>query len=268
MSYVRIIACLLYSDGKLVQSINFRHPVVIGNAITKIQYFNSWQADEIYLINISKNESSLNKFYEVVEQLSKISFIPLAIGGWIKSKDQARYLLSIGADKIILNTQGFKNPNLITNLANEFGSQFVSVSIDSKKFNNNDEVFINRGSESTGIKTLDWCIEAEKYGAGEIFLNSIDHDGLRKGYNINLMKNVKENIKIPLVCFGGIWEWSHLSNAIDNGMDALGIGNVLHFREHSIIHAKKYLKNNGYNVRKPEFFNYNYSRNPNYDDVL
>ena len=82
------------------------------------------------------------------------------------------------------------------------------------------------------------------------------------------MKNVKENIKIPLVCFGGIWEWSHLSNAIDNGMDALGIGNVLHFREHSIIHAKKYLKNNGYNVRKPEFFNYNYSRNPNYDDVL
>jgi imidazole glycerol-phosphate synthase subunit HisF len=251
----RLIAVLLYKDENLVQSINFTHPVAIGNAITKIKFYNSWSVDEIILINISRDKSSKKSFFNVVDELSSKSFLPLTVGGWIENVNDIKKFLTLGADKVIINTEAFQNPNFFKKSAEIFGSQCIVLSIDVKKKDNMYEVILDRGRKSTGIDVLEWSKKAEKLGAGEIFLNSIDHDGARKGYDLNLLKKIKKNITIPLIAFGGAWEWSHFVDAFKEcDVDAVAAGNIFHFREHSTKLAKDYLIKSGLNVRKIKFF--------------
>ena len=265
----RIIGVLIYKDGKIYQSINFKLTNQIGNAITKIEYYNSWSVDEIILLNVEREDKDKKSFYELLDQLSKRTFVPITIGGWIKSVDDAKMYQRAGADKISINSMAVKDPNLIDHLSKEFGSQFIVLSIDAKKIKNEYYVVIDRGREITDLKVKDWVVEAENRGIGEIFLNCIDHDGARKGYNLELLKLIREEINVPLIAFGGAWEWKHLYQAIDEcDVDAVALGNILHFKEQSVKMAKNYLFKKDINVREPSFFKYLKTRKPTYKDVL
>ena len=265
----RLIPVLIYNDGKLVQSINFKHPMAIGNALTKISFFNKWSVDEIILLDVARERKNREKFYQVISNLSKKCFVPLSVGGWIQDLNEIEFLLNIGADKIITNTQSFENHKFLKEAAIKFGSQSIVVSIDAKYLNDQYFVFIDRGRKKTNVNPVDWAIKCEKLGAGEIFLTSIDNDGSRKGYDLKLMSLVTKKIDIPVIGFGGVWEWQHLVDGVTiGGLEGLGVGNVFHFKEHSTKDAKKYLRNKNIDIRENEYFNIQDKYIQSYKDVL
>tara|TARA_Y100000748_G_scaffold237189_1_gene201220 strand:+ start:331 stop:1140 length:810 start_codon:yes stop_codon:yes gene_type:complete len=265
----RLIPVLIYREGKLVQSINFKHPMAIGNAITKIDFYNTWSVDEIILLDVGRQKKDRQKFIEVIEGLSRMSFVPLTVGGWITSTDEIENLLHKGADKVSINTACFENPEFITDASSRFGSQCIVVSIDSKTTDIGHEVHIDRGRTPTGVLTVEWAKKAQKMGAGEILLTSIDNDGSRKGYDLELMKEVSSNVNIPVIAFGGVWTWDHLVDGVNiGGVEAVGVGNVFHFMEHSTKKAKEYMIENKVDMRESIFFKIKTDRKPKYNEVL
>jgi cyclase len=258
----RLIACLLYKDGQLVESINFSRFLIVGNAIMAVQHFNAWGVDEIVFLDINREENysfnrndvhynnNLKDFSEVIKYVSKSAFVPITAGGGIRSIDDMRKYLSVGADKISINTAAIEKPELITEGSKIFGRQCIVVSIDAKKsLDGEHKVMKNFGKDDTDIEVCDWAKQVEKAGAGEIFLTSIDKDGSLKGYDIPLMKKVVES-NIPVIASGGVGDWSHLVEGIkDSGVSAVSVGNKFHFTEHSTMHAKKFLKESGIDVR-------------------
>lgn len=259
----RLIACLLLQDGQLVESINFSRFLVVGNAIMAVQHFNAWGVDEIVFLDINreknydfwrndvKYDNTLTQFKDVIKYVSKSSFVPITAGGGICTVDDMKMYLHAGADKISINTAAIKNPGLISEGAQIFGRQCIVVSIDVKKYPDGKyHVMTNFGKEDTGMEVVEWAKKAEDDGAGEIFLTSIDADGSLKGYDIDLIKSVVQNVKIPVIASGGVGDWKHLVEGIvDGGAAAVSVGNKFHFTEHSTMHAKKYLKDKGIDVR-------------------
>ena len=173
----RLIACLLWNNGNIVQSIGFRHTNSVGNAITAVDFFHTWAIDEIIILDVSRDDTQREKFFEIIQELSSRLFIPLTIGGKIRDTQTMRRLFRLGADKIALNTEAVKNSLLITEAATMFGNQAVVVSIDAKEKDGEYKVYIKQGSEPTGLDPVEWAKTAEQKGAGEIFLTSIDRDG-------------------------------------------------------------------------------------------
>lgn len=249
----RLIAVILVRDGRVVQSVKFKHTNVIHyDPIHAIESFNKWSIDEIVVLNVSRDESSKNEFVNVINKISIECFVPLAVGGWITDIDYARIILANGADKLIMNTYGFLHPEFISELAQKFGNQCVVVSIDSKKNEHGDEfVAIDRGRKITDLKPSDWAVKAELLGAGEIFINSIDFDGSRKGYNIDLIQSITSSVTIPVIAMGGVFTWEHLAEGITKaGADAVAAANIFHYTEHSTKKAKKFLLDSGLMFRK------------------
>lgn len=249
----RLIAVILINDGFVVQSVGFKHTNAIHyDPVIAIDSFNGWAVDEIVVLNVSRDENSKEDFLKTIQKISNSCFVPLSAGGYIKDVAYAKKLIANGADKIIVNTQAVNEPQLITSLAESLGSQCVIVSLDVKK---NEEgkviVAIDRGRVLTDLNPLQWIREAEKLGAGEIFINSIDHDGLRKGYFIELYKQISSIINIPLIVMGGVFTWEHLAEGIDIiDAQAVAAANIFHYTEHSTKKAKQYLLNKGLNFRK------------------
>ncbi|MDA9327256.1 imidazole glycerol phosphate synthase cyclase subunit [Flavobacteriaceae bacterium] len=232
----RLIAVILLRDGKVVQSVKFKHTNVIHyNAIHAIESFNRWAIDEIVILNVSKSDSSKNQFLETIDAISKTCFVPITVGGWIDSVEYASKLLASGGDKISINTHCFKNPKFISELSKKFGSQSVVVSIDSKKNDIGEEkVVIERGTKITHASPIQWAIECERLGAGEILINSIDHDGNRKGYNLPLIKSVVSKLSIPVIAMGGVLTWDHLiEGVIKTNPSGVAAANIFHYTEHS-----------------------------------
>ncbi|MBI1984662.1 MAG: imidazole glycerol phosphate synthase subunit HisF, partial [Candidatus Wildermuthbacteria bacterium] len=230
----RLIACLLWNNGYIVQSIHFRHTNSVGNAITAVDFFHTWAIDEIIILDVSRDESQREKFFEIIQEFSSRLFIPLTVGGKIRDKETMKRLFRLGADKICINTAAVKNPELIQKAATMFGNQAVVVSIDAKLNNGMYEVYINQGSESTGLDPMEWAKTAEQRGAGEIFLTSIDRDGSRKGYDLALTKSVSEAVSIPVIASGGVGEWQHFVDGIVQGKaDAVCAANIFHYFEQS-----------------------------------
>jgi len=249
----RLIAVILVRDGRVVQSVKFKHTNVIHyDAIHAIESFNRWAIDEIVVLNVSKEKESKEKFLEVINKISNECFVPLCVGGWVEDMEYARALLSNGADKFTVNTEAFNNPDFISTLAKKFGSQCVVVSIDSKKDEDGNEfVAINRGRDITETSTFDWAKKAEKYGAGELFVNSIDHDGNRKGYNLDLIDNVAKSANVPVIAMGGVLQWKHLVEGVNQtACSAVAAANIFHYTEHSTKKAKQALLNEELNFRK------------------
>ncbi len=249
----RLIAVILVRDGKVVQSVKFKHTNVIHyDPIHAIESFNRWAIDEIVVLNVSKEESSKDNFINIVNNISSSCFVPMAVGGWITELDYAKGLLANGADKIIVNTSAFYNPKFISDLAMKFGNQCVVVSIDAKRDESGNElVTIDKGSKITNKSATDWAKEAEKCGAGELFINSIDFDGNRKGYNKELIKEVSKNVSIPVIAMGGVFKWEHLAEGvIECNADAVAAANIFHYTEQSTRKAKKFLIEAGLNFRK------------------
>ncbi len=262
----RLIACLLWRDSMLVQSMGFKHTNSVGSAYTAVDFFNTWAIDEIVLLNVSRDQNSMVMFHEDLKELSKRCFVPLTVGGWINSVDDIRIFLKEGADKVAINTQAVKNPSFIKKAATLFGNQCIVVSIDAKINEKGEyEVFVNRGSSASGLSPFEWAKKVEELGAGEIFLTSIDNDGMRNGYDLNLLKGVSEAVNIPVIASGGVGNWTHLVDGIvKGGADAVSAANIFHYSEQSTTKAKNFLKSAGIDVREPEFYDVNVPRRPRY----
>jgi cyclase len=248
----RLIPVLILRDGVVVQSVRFSHTNIIhSRPAFAVEYFNKWAADEIFILDVSRDQSARQKFYEVVEAISHKCFVPLTVGGWVTSVDEVKKLLRSGADKITINTQAVRDPGFITACARVFGSQCTVVAIDVKKTDNGAcEVVIDRGREPTGLSPVDWAVRAEQSGAGEIYLTSIDRDGSRLGYDLDLIRSVATAVGIPVVAFGGVSIWQHLIEGIIEGhAEAVAAANVFHYTENSLKKAKEYMRQAGIDVR-------------------
>jgi imidazole glycerol-phosphate synthase subunit HisF len=254
----RLIVSLLYADGFIVQSCNFKHTNVVGSMQIAIEFFNVWEADEIIILNVSRNKSTFDTFVEHVGDVSKTSFLPLSIGGWIDSLEKAEKLFNSGADKIVINTAIFNNPSLIKNITNSFGVQSVVASIDVRMIDGSYLVFVDRGTKNTKIKILDWVNTVENLGVGEIYLTSIDCDGMKKGYDLELMKIVADNADVPVIAFGGVQNFHDMVLCLKNTkVEAVSAGNPFHYTEQSTRVCKNILIESGIDVRVPNNY-YNY----------
>ena len=193
----RLIACLLWRDGMLVQSKSFKHTNSVGNAYTAIDFFNTWSIDEIILLDVTREPNEREKFHRDLMELSARCFVPLSVGGWVNSVEEMRRLLSEGADKVVVNSGAFRNEAFIRDGAERFGKQCLVLSIDAKRVNGGHEVFIDRGRKGMGVSPVDWAKQAEEWGIGEIFLTSIDQDGSGNGYDLELIGNVAKAVNVP-----------------------------------------------------------------------
>lgn len=249
------MACLLWRDGAIVQSVGFEHTNIVGDAQTAVDFFNVWGIDEIVLLNVSREPDQREAFYVTVEELSKNCFVPLTVGGWVRNPDDIRALLSRGADKISTNTEAVRDPEFIERASETFGSQCITVSIDAKRTDDGEyQVVIDRGREPTGLRPDDWAREAEEWGAGEIFLTSIDQDGAQTGYDTELIRRVAGTVRIPVVASGGVGEWEHLVTGIEEGnASAVSVANRFHHIQHSTTKAKQHMLDTGLDVREPAF---------------
>lgn len=266
MKKKRLIPVLLLKNGFLVQSKGFKRYQNLGNPFAAVKRLSEWAADEIIYLDISTtNDYDLrrddqgypnwHKFSEIIQDVAKVTFMPLTIGGRIHTLAEATERFAVGADKISINTEMVQNPELITKMAAQFGSQAVVVSIDTKLTSGTYRVMINGGQRDSGREVLEWAMEAEKRGAGEILLNSVDRDGSRQGYDLELLSRVAGGVKIPVVALGGVGEWWHFAEALEKTpIDAVAAANIFHYSDQSVYFAKKYLYEKGFPVRPPVLF--------------
>lgn len=244
MPYPRVVAVVIVNRGVVVQSVNFRHTNPIhSDAIHAIEAFDAAAADEIVLLDVSREHDP--NFPDILEHVTSTCFIPVSAGGWITSLKYAHELVRRGADKLVVNTILADDPGLVTDLAETFGSQAVVASVDAR----GGEVWVDRGRRRIASDALTWAQRAVSLGAGEILLNEIDHDGARGGYDLPLLRKVCENVEVPVIAFGGVFEWQHLVEGLEAGASAVAAANIWHYTEGAIRKAKAYLREQGIEVR-------------------
>jgi cyclase len=247
----RLVACLLIREGLIVQSLGFRRYLPIGQPRFPIEFVSRWDVDEIVLLDMSAGPQGRLADTRALEALSRSCYVPLTVGGGIRNVDEVRRIIRAGADKASINTHALARPQLITEIADTFGVQCVVVSIDCRKeLGGSYQVYAASGMRPTGRTPASWAVEAEERGAGEIFLNSIDCDGARAGYDIALIQEVTQVVSIPVIACGGVGTYSHFAAAIlQGGASAAAAANIFHHHEHSTILAKAHLLKAGVNVR-------------------
>ena len=244
----RIIPCLDVKDGRVVMGVNFVGLVDAGDPVEIAKRYNEEGADELCFLDITASHLERDTIVDVVERVARELFIPLTVGGGIRTIDDISRLLNVGCDKISLNSAAIKNPNLIDEAANKFGSQCVVVAIDSKKTGEGYSVFINGGRLDTGKDALAWAKETQERGAGEILLTSMDCDGVKNGFELNLTR-IFSALDIPVIASGGAGKMEHFKDAFLAGADACLAASIFHFREIEIKALKTYLRNQGIEVR-------------------
>ena len=247
----RIIPCLDVKDGRVVKGINFVDLIDAGDPVEQASIYNESGADEICFLDITASSDKRDILLDTVKKTAECCFVPLTVGGGVRSIHDIRKLLLAGADKVSINTAAIKNPDLIKESSNKFGSQCIVVAIDAKKTNNNTwEVFTHGGRQPTQLNALDFAKLAEENGAGEILLTSMDRDGTKEGYDIELTKTISSSLNIPVIASGGVGTLKHLKDGIvEGGSSAVLAASIFHFGEYSIQEAKEYLKNENVPVR-------------------
>lgn len=249
----RIIPCLDVHEGRVVKGINFVNLKDAGDPVELAAFYDKEGADELVFLDITASHEGRKTMLEVVKETARQIFIPFAVGGGIGNIDDIRNILVAGADKVSVNSAAVKNPDLIREAARKFGSQCIVVAIDARqKDNDNDswEVFINGGRVATGIDAVEWARRAEKLGAGEILLTSMDKDGTKDGYDTKLTAAISDAVGIPVIASGGAGNLEHLYEGIVQGKaDAVLCASIFHYREYTIAQAKQYLKEKGLPVR-------------------
>ena len=244
----RIIPCLDVKDGRVGKGVNFVGLVDAGDPVEIAKRYNEEGADELCFLDITASHLERDTIVDVVERVARELFIPLTVGGGIRTINDISRLLNVGCDKISLNSAAIKNPNLIDEAANKFGSQCVVVAIDAKKIGESYSVFINGGRLDTGKDALAWAKEVQERGAGEILLTSMDCDGVKNGFELNLTRIFSE-LDIPVIASGGAGKMEHFKDAFLAGADACLAASIFHFREIEIKALKTYLRNQGIEVR-------------------
>lgn len=247
----RLVACLLIRKGIIVQSIGFKRYLPIGHPKFPIEFVAKWDVDEILLLDMSATPEGRILDMGVLEWLSRSCFVPLTVGGGIKTVDDVGRIIRTGADKVTVNTHAIERPELISEIADVFGTQCVVVSIDCRRENDGRyQVYTHSGTVPTGLTVELWAKQAETHGAGEVFLNSIDRDGSKNGYDIELIQRVSSTVSIPVIACGGVGSYKHFATGIiDGGASAVAAANIFHYIEHSTIVAKAHLAQAGVDVR-------------------
>jgi len=247
----RIIPCLDVKDGRVVKGINFVDLVDAGDPVEQASVYNKNGADEICFLDITASSDKRDILLDTVKKTAECCFVPLTVGGGVRSIQDIRKLLLAGADKVSINTAAIKNPELIKESSNKFGSQCIVVAIDAKKTAENKwTVFTHGGREATELDAVEFAKLAEKNGAGEILLTSMDRDGTKEGYDIDLTKKISSSLNIPVIASGGVGNLQHLKDGIlDGGASAVLAASIFHFGEYSIQEAKEYLKKENVPVR-------------------
>lgn len=234
-----------------MKGVNFVNLVDAGDPVEIAKTYNAMRADEIVFLDITASHEGRATMYDVISKAAEQVFIPLTVGGGISSVEHFRNLLNLGADKISVNSAAVRNPDLITDAALKFGRQCVVVAIDAKRNDNGGfDVYLNGGRINTGKDAIDWAIEAEKRGAGEILLTSMDCDGTKAGYDIELTRRVSEAVGIPVIASGGAGNMQHFKDVLTDGKaDAALAASLFHFGEMAIRDLKEYLALSGVPVR-------------------
>lgn len=230
----RIIPVLLIKGSSLVKTIKFRKYHYIGDPCNTVRIFNEIEVDEISILDIDITNKNTNPNFNLIEDIASEAFMPLSYGGGIDSLDKAKKIFNLGIEKVILNSAAIKNPDLISEIANIFGSQAVVVSIDVKKtlFSKNYKIYSNSGKKNTKLELKSWAKRCEELGAGELMLNNINRDGTWKGYNIDLYKNIQSHINIPLIGIGGAKDVDDISSLIKNAKcSAAGVGSMVVYQK-------------------------------------
>lgn len=261
MLKTRLIPCLLLKNGLLVRSEEFSFHQTVGNPIHQVERFNAWAIDELIYIDITREGShgenrndnkvkAESNLLSIIESISRTCFMPLTFGGGIRAIDEIRLRLASGADKVTINTTAIESPEFIEEAARIFGSQAIVVSIDAKRRAPGEwEVMSRWGRDSTGLSVVEWVREAERRGAGEIFLNSVDEDGVAEGYDLPLIRAAVGATTIPVIACGGVGRFEHLVEGVAAGASAVSAANIFHFTEHSTQRAKRVLADAGVDVR-------------------
>ena len=251
----RIIPCLDVRDGRVVKGVKFIDIKDAGDPVEVAKRYDNEGADEITFLDITASHEGRNTTIEMVEKIADQVFIPLTVGGGIRKADDVRAMLKAGADKVAVNSAAIFNPQLINELCAIFGSQCIVIAIDAKRVSSKPlrwEIFTHGGRKPTGIDAIEWAVKMTEgdNGAGEILLTSMDRDGTKDGFDLELTKAVSEAVDVPLIASGGVGNLSHLSEGIiDGGADAVLAASIFHFGEFTVDEAKKAMQENGIEVR-------------------
>lgn len=248
---IRIIPCLDVTDGRVVKGVNFTNLIDAGDPVEMASLYDAEGADELTFLDISASSGNRETTLDVVRRTAEQVFIPLTVGGGIRSVDDVDRLLRAGADKVSINTSAIARPELIAEIADRFGSQVLVLSVDARRARTESgfEVTTHGGREGTDIDALAWVEKACALGVGEILLNSMDADGTRAGYDIGMITAVRAISKVPLIASGGAGTLEDFAHALDAGADALLAASVFHFGIHRIGDVKRYLDAQGYSIR-------------------
>lgn len=251
---IRIIPCLDVADGRVVKGVNFQNLVDAGDPVELASYYAENGADEITFLDVSASKDDKKTIIDVVQKTAEAVFVPLTVGGGIRSVEDVDLLLRAGADKVSINTSAISNPDLINAISKRFGSQVLVISIDARRTSekfavSGFEVTTHGGSKSAGLDALAWTMQAVERGAGEVLLNSMDKDGTKDGFDLELISLIKKNISVPLIASGGAGKVSDFAPAVKAGADALLAASIFHFQEVSINQVKAELKANNIEIR-------------------
>lgn len=246
----RIIPCLDVKNGRVVKGMSFVNLVDAGDPVECAKQYDKQGADELVFLDITASSDNRGTVLDMVSKVASSIFIPFTVGGGVRTVDDFNQILRAGADKVSVNSSAIKRPELINEAAYKFGNQCVVVAIDAKRKNDSWEVYINGGRIPMGIDAVEWAVECEKRGAGEILLTSMDEDGQKKGYDIALTKAVSEKVNIPVIASGGAGKLEHFYDAFTTAKaDAVLAASLFHFGEIPIPELKKYLDSKGIPVR-------------------
>ena len=245
----RIIPCLDVKNGRVVKGINFVDLKDAGDPVEQAKIYSDGGADEICFLDITASNENRDIIYEVVEKTSKKCFVPLTVGGGIRSVEDINKLLNCGADKVSINTAAVQNPGVIIESSKKFGSQCIVVAIDAKKNEGSWEIFTHGGRTSTGIDAIEFALKMETCGAGELLVTSMDRDGTQAGYDIDLMSKISAKVNIPVIASGGVGNLDHLVDGIKSGASAVLAASIFHYGTYSVNEAKQYLASKDIPVR-------------------
>jgi len=246
----RVIPLILFDDWKMVKTINFSTIRNYGSPVVSAKVYNAQKVDELIYLDIRASLNMQQPDFDAISDIVRQCFMPVTIGGGVRTVEQAQKLFKIGADKVAINSSAIENPNLIKDIAYTFGSQSVVISIDVRKIGRSYEVFTYSGTKPTGMSAFDWARKAEDLGAGEILINSIDNDGMMEGYDLNLLSQMYKSVRLPVIAAGGAGHPQHLVDAIaEANVSAVAVGSLFLYTEYNSITSKKYMKDNKIDVR-------------------
>ncbi len=251
----RIIPCLDVDKGRVVKGVNFVDIRDAGDPVEVARRYNEQGADEITFLDITASHESRDTTYETVERMAAEVFIPLTVGGGVRTVDDIRKLLNAGADKVSINTAAVFNPEFVHEAAERFGSQCIVVAIDAKRVSAEGEtprweIFTHGGRKPTGLDAVDWARKMVEMGAGELLLTSMDLDGTKIGFDLGLTRAISDAVSVPVIASGGVGELQHLADGVtQGGADAVLAASIFHFGQHTIPEAKAFMKGQGIEVR-------------------